>query len=84
MWRVLDAQASVHSERLPAIRSGDHRLESTQTGASPFFVYDSEVMVFFDQLAEGEGVCPHRVHTEWQRPLSGVHSIMIEKLAQGW
>jgi hypothetical protein len=24
----------------------------------------------------------HRVHTEWQRPLSGVHSIMIEKLAQ--
>ncbi len=25
---------------------------------------------------------PHRVHTEWQRPLSGVHSIMMEKLAQ--
>ncbi len=24
----------------------------------------------------------HRVHTEWQRPLSGVHSIMMEKLAQ--
>ncbi len=24
----------------------------------------------------------HRVHTEWQRPLSGVHSSMIEKLAQ--
>jgi hypothetical protein len=24
----------------------------------------------------------HRVHTEWQRPLSSVHSIMIEKLAQ--
>ncbi len=23
----------------------------------------------------------HRVHTEWQRPLSGVHSIMMEKLA---
>ena len=24
----------------------------------------------------------HRVHTEWQRPLSGIHSIMMEKLAQ--
>ncbi len=24
----------------------------------------------------------HRVHTEWQRPLSGVHFIMMEKLAQ--
>jgi hypothetical protein len=24
----------------------------------------------------------HRVHTEWQRALSGVHSIMMEKLAQ--
>ncbi len=24
----------------------------------------------------------HRVHTEWQWPLSGVHSIMMEKLAQ--
>jgi hypothetical protein len=24
----------------------------------------------------------HRVHTEWQRPLSGVHSIMMEKLSQ--
>jgi hypothetical protein len=23
----------------------------------------------------------HRVHTEWQRPLSGVHSIMMEKLS---
>jgi hypothetical protein len=22
----------------------------------------------------------HRVHTEWQRPLSGVHSIMMENL----
>jgi hypothetical protein len=25
---------------------------------------------------------PHRVHTEWQWPLSGVHSIMMEKSAQ--
>ncbi len=24
----------------------------------------------------------HRVHTEWQRPLSGVHSIIMEKFAQ--
>jgi hypothetical protein len=24
----------------------------------------------------------HRVHTEWQRPLSRVHSVMMEKLAQ--
>ncbi len=24
---------------------------------------------------------PHRVHTKWQRPLSGVHSIVMEKLA---
>jgi hypothetical protein len=23
----------------------------------------------------------HRVHTEWQRPLSGVHSIMMENSA---
>ncbi len=23
----------------------------------------------------------HRVHTEWQWPISGVHSIMMEKLA---
>jgi hypothetical protein len=27
-------------------------------------------------------VTPHRVHTEWQWPLSGVHSTMMEKLAQ--
>ncbi len=26
--------------------------------------------------------CKHRVHTEWQWPLSGVHSIMMEKSAQ--
>ncbi len=27
--------------------------------------------------------CPdHRVHTEWQLPLSGIHSIMMEKFAQ--
>jgi hypothetical protein len=26
--------------------------------------------------------CPHRVHTEWHLPLSGVHSIMIVKSAQ--
>ncbi len=25
---------------------------------------------------------PHRVYTEWQWPLSGVHSIMMEKLGQ--
>ncbi len=31
---------------------------------------------------EKHGVLDHRVHTEWQRPLSGVHSIMMEKLAQ--
>jgi hypothetical protein len=24
----------------------------------------------------------HRIPTEWQRPLSGVHSIMMEKFAQ--
>ncbi len=24
----------------------------------------------------------HRVHKEWQLPLTGVHSIMVEKLAQ--
>ncbi len=24
----------------------------------------------------------HRVHTEWQRPLSGVHSIVMENFAQ--
>jgi hypothetical protein len=35
--------------------------------------------------ASAEGVqmvgTAHRVHTEWQRPLSSVHSIMTEKLA---
>ncbi len=32
----------------------------------------------------GEGMekAGHRVHTKWQRPLSGVHSIMVKKLAQ--
>jgi hypothetical protein len=29
-----------------------------------------------------EGGLKNRVHTVWQRPLSGVHSIMMEKLAQ--
>ncbi len=32
-------------------------------------------------------LCPHRVHTECQWPLSGVHSIMMEKSVQpgeGW
>ncbi len=24
----------------------------------------------------------HRIHTNWQRPLSGVHSVMMEKLSQ--
>jgi hypothetical protein len=28
------------------------------------------------------GAASHRVHTEWQRPLTGVHSISMEKLAQ--
>jgi hypothetical protein len=27
------------------------------------------------------GACIHRVYTEWQQQLSGVHSIMMEKLA---
>ncbi len=26
----------------------------------------------------------HRVHIEWQWPLSGVHTIMMEKSAQFW
>ncbi len=30
----------------------------------------------------GTGVSDHRAHTEWQLTLSGVHSIMMEKLAQ--
>ena len=30
----------------------------------------------------GYGLWFHRVHTEWQRPLSGAHSIMMEKSAQ--
>jgi hypothetical protein len=25
---------------------------------------------------------PKSMHTEWQRPLSGIHSMMMEKLAQ--
>ncbi len=28
-------------------------------------------------------VIPETEYTEWQRPLSGIHSIMMEKLAQG-
>ncbi len=30
----------------------------------------------------GSDCLAHRVYTEWQPPLSGVHSIMMEKLAQ--
>jgi hypothetical protein len=30
----------------------------------------------------GTGVSDHRAHTEWQLTLSGVQSIMMEKLAQ--
>jgi hypothetical protein len=36
-------------------------------------------------IVTGLGSIPassHRVHTEWQLPLSGVHSILMEKLAQ--
>jgi hypothetical protein len=32
-------------------------------------------------------MCDLRVHTEWQWPLSGIHSIMMEKMVQageGW
>ncbi len=29
-------------------------------------------------------ITTHRVHTEWQRRLSGVHSIMMEKISPGW
>ncbi len=39
------------------------------------------------EIYMGAGNIGHRVHTEWQLPLSGVHSIMMEKLAQpgeGW
>ncbi len=32
-------------------------------------------------LSAGDSL-PHRVHTEWQWPLSSVHSIMMEKSAQ--
>jgi hypothetical protein len=35
----------------------------------------SEFLLQFDDYG-------HRVHTEWRRPLSGVHSIMMEILAQ--
>jgi hypothetical protein len=43
-----------------------------------------------DRYIDTVSICPylldrsggHRVHTEWQLPLSGVHSIMMEKLAQ--
>jgi hypothetical protein len=33
-------------------------------------------------VKDSQEVDNHRVHREWERPLSGVHSIMIEKLAQ--
>ena len=36
----------------------------------------------FEQFLGYVQSSPHRVHTEWQRPLSGVHSIMMEQLAQ--
>ncbi len=32
----------------------------------------------------GEGRISATEYTEWQRPLSGVHSIMMEKLKPGW
>ncbi len=34
------------------------------------------------EIVLGAGNIGHRVHTEWQLSLSGVHSIMMEKLAQ--
>jgi hypothetical protein len=37
---------------------------------------------FFDDNQNPRCGFGHRVHTEWQRPLSGVHSIMMEKLSQ--
>jgi hypothetical protein len=33
-------------------------------------------------FGNGVGCAGHRVHTEWQTPLSGVHSIIMEKSAQ--
>jgi hypothetical protein len=38
--------------------------------------------VTLTQFAAISGWSEHRVHTEWQRPLSCLRSIMMEKLAQ--
>jgi hypothetical protein len=35
----------------------------------------------YDSTYTNANIADHRVHTEWQLPISGVHSIMIEKSA---
>ncbi len=43
------------------------------------------ILLTYSILYSGwEGSFIHRVITEWQRPLSGVHSIMMEKISPGW
>jgi hypothetical protein len=39
-------------------------------------------LIIYSQIKAFAGRWGHRVHIEWQRPVSGVHSIMMEKLAQ--
>jgi hypothetical protein len=47
----------------------------------PFFVLMPEETSWFCNWFENDTPVL-RVHTEWQRPLSGVHFIKMEKLAQ--
>ncbi len=49
-------------------------------GLAPANPVDSTVIINLN--VKSTDAIAHRVHTEWQRPLSGVHSIMMEKLAQ--
>jgi hypothetical protein len=47
-----------------------------------FFHLDCESSVYNLGWVAGACTLSHSVHREWQLPLSGVHSIMMEKLAQ--
>jgi hypothetical protein len=39
------------------------------------------ICTMYNLLAEKNGGLTHRVYTEWQLPISGAHSIMMEKSA---
>ncbi len=70
----LSRQPKTHRKKSQAAAISLHDVMLTNTSVNFACVYWSGA---FSSLC-----WEHRVHTEWQRPLSGVHSIMMEKLAQ--